>query len=103
MQIFKEITNHPKKDIIIWKARLQLDVQNKMNVRNKRDEWQVREMNKKIKQKRLVKWSYNKMIKWNNEINETCDWKWSDDQWTSSCNDVSQNVNLGLHTKALQN
>jgi len=32
-------------------------------------------------------------------INEFCDWKWSDDQWISSCNDVSQNVNLGLHTK----
>jgi hypothetical protein len=70
----------PKKYIIIWKARSWLDVQNKMNVWNKRDEWQLRELNKKVKWKRLTN-EVNKIIKWNNEINEFCDWKWSDDQW----------------------
>lgn len=76
-------------------------MQNKINVPNKRDEWQVGEMNKKVKWKRLTN-EVNKIIKWNNEINEFCDWKWSDDQWISSCNDFSQNVNLDTH-KVLQN
>jgi hypothetical protein len=52
------------------KARSQVDVQKKMSVWNKRNKWQVCEMNKKVKQKKLVN-EVNKMIKWNNEINET--------------------------------
>jgi hypothetical protein len=59
------------------KARSQVDVQKKMSVRNKIDKWQVRETNKKAKRKRLAN-EVNKIIKWNNEINETSDWKWSD-------------------------
>jgi len=54
------------------KARSQVDVLKKMSVRNKIDKWQVRETNKKAKQKRLTN-EVNKMIKWNNEINETSD------------------------------
>lgn len=60
---------------------------------------ETKETNDKyVKWKRLTH-EVNKIMKWNNEINEFCDWKWSDDRWISSCNDVSQNVNLRLHTK----